>query len=143
MEAELHEHHHEHECDDPECECHHHEHHHEHECDDPECECHHHEHHHGHHHHHADEVFTSWGIETTKKFTKEELETALKALEDEGKYGVVLRAKGIVDGENAWLHFDYVPSAPDVREGSAAVIGRLCVIGCKLNEAELKKLFGV
>ncbi len=127
LEAELHEHHHEH--------------HHDHECDDPDCDCH--EHHHGHHHHHADEVFTSWGVETTKKFTKEELTSALQALENEGEYGVVLRAKGIVNGESAWLHFDYVPSAPDVREGSTAVIGRLCVIGCKLNEDALKDLFGV
>lgn len=88
-------------------------------------------------------MFTSWGVETTKKFAKEELVAALHALENEEKYGVVLRAKGIVDGEGAWLHFDYVPASPDVREGSAAVIGRLCVIGCKLNEKALQELFGV
>ena len=153
-----HEHHH-HECDDPNCDCHHHEHeHHHHECDDPNCDCHHHEHehhhecddpncdchHHGHeHHHHADDVFTSWGVETTKKYTKEELVHALTAIQHEEEYGVVLRAKGIVAGENTWLHFDYVPGEPDVREGSSGVTGRLCVIGCKLNETALSKLFGI
>ena len=117
---------------------HHHGHHHDHEeCDDPDCCCH--EHHHG--HHHADDVFTSWGVETTRKFTKEELLSALEEIQHEEEYGVVLRAKGIVAGENAWLHFDYVPGEPDVREGGADVTGRLCVIGCKLNEAALKKLF--
>ena len=170
LEAELHRleeelashHHHHHECEDPDCHCHehHHEHHHEHECDDPNCHCHHHhehhdhdgecvhgchehEHHHHHDHHHADEIFTSWGVETTKKFTKEQLLNALEALEKEDEYGVVLRAKGIVAGENAWLHFDYVPQEPDVREGQAGVTGRLCVIGCKLNEQALAKLFNV
>ena len=152
---EHHHHHHEHECDDPDCDCHHHEHHHhhhEHECDDPDCDCHHHEHHHhhhdhdhehGHHHHHADEVFTSWGVETTRKYTESELTAALSALEDEETYGTVLRAKGIVDGENGWLHFDYIPSEVNVRTGVAGVTGRLCVIGCKLNEEKLQKLFGV
>ncbi len=137
-----HEHHHEH----GEC-CHHeHEHHHEH----GEC-CHHdHEHHHEHgecchhdhehHHHHADEVFTSWGKETTKKFNKAELESALASLDGE-KYGVILRAKGIVEGINGWLHFDYVPGSIDVREGSAGVTGRLCVIGCDLKEKDLATLF--
>ena len=133
----CHEHHHEHHHDE-ECCCH--EHHHEHHHDE-ECCCH--EHHHEHHHHHADEVFTSWGVETTKKFTKEQLETALRALENADTYGTVLRAKGIVKGENAWLHFDYVPEEPDVREGGAAVIGRLCVIGCQLKEEALKALFNV
>ena len=141
LEKEVHHHHHHDE--DCDCGCHH-EHHHEHHHHDEECDCGcHHEHHHEHHHHHADEVFTSWGVETTKKFTKEQLSAVLSALENEEKYGVILRAKGIVAGENAWLHFDYVPSNPDVREGSAAVIGRLCVIGCQLNEEELKNLFGV
>lgn len=166
-----HEHHHDHdECDDPHCCCHHdhhehehechhehehgecchheheHEHHHEHhhdheECDDPNCCCH---HEHGHHgHHHADEVFTSWGVETTHKFTKEELVSALQAIQNEDEYGVILRAKGIVAGEGAWLHFDYVPEEPDVREGGAGVTGRLCVIGCNLNEEKLKNLFKV
>ena len=107
--------------------------HHEHHHDDGEC-C-----HHG--YHHADEVFTSWGLETTHKFTKEELETALSVLGNEAEYGTVLRAKGIVDGAEGWFHFDYVPGEPDVRTGSAGVTGRLCVIGCKINEEALKKLF--
>ena len=145
-----HHHHHEHECDDPECECHHHEHHehhhhdHEHECDDPHCDCHHHNHEHGHHHHHhhADEVFVSFGAETTKKYGKEELEGILAALSDE-EYGFVLRAKGIVECKcGKWLHFDYVPGEGDVREGSAAIIGRLCVIGSKLDRHALEELFG-
>ena len=151
-----HHHHHEHECDDPECECHHHDHHdhhehehhhHDHECDDPHCDCHNHEHHHGehehhHHHHHADEVFVSFGAETTKKFGKDELENILVALTDE-KYGFVLRAKGIVECKcGKWLHFDYVPGEGDVREGSAAITGRLCVIGSKLDREALSALFG-
>ena len=153
-----HEHHHEHECDDPDCCCHHHEHHHEHdehghgchehhhehhhdhECDDSNCGCH---HHHEHGHHHADDVFTSWGIETTRKFTKEELTQALEKIQHEHEYGTVLRAKGIVASEGKWLHFDYVPGEPDVREGSAGITGRLCVIGCNLNEDALKALFNV
>ncbi len=126
-----HHHHHDEECDDPDCCCHDHEHEHEHE------------HHHHHGHHHADDVFTSWGVETTRKFTKEELLHALEEIQSEEKYGSVLRAKGIVDGEDAWLHFDYVPGEPDVREGVAGVTGRLCVIGCKLNEDALKTLFHV
>ena len=141
-------HHHEHECDDPDCCCHHHhdhdhEHHHEHEHEHGhECDDHDHEHHH-HHHHHADEVFTSWGVETTRKFTKEELVHALEEIQNEEKYGVILRAKGIVAGEGAWIHFDYVPGEPDVREGAAAVIGRLCVIGCDLKEEKIKALFNI
>ena len=143
-------HHHHHECDDSDCECHHHEHHehhhHEEECDDPHCECHHHDHHHEHghhhHHHHADEVFVSFGAETTKKFERVELEGILTALADE-KYGFVLRAKGIVECKcGKWLHFDYVPGEGDVREGSAAITGRLCVIGSKLNKHALEELFG-
>ncbi len=137
----AHHEHHEHECNDPHCDCHHHhEHHHEHECNDPHCDCHHHEHHHE--HHHADEVFTSWGKETARKFTKEELVSALKSIESE-EYGTVLRAKGIVAGENGWWHFDYVPKEADVREGAAGVTGRLCVIGCKLDEEKLEKLFNL
>ena len=120
---------------------HEHEHHHHHE-DSEECCCGHH-HEHEHHHHHADEVFVSWGVETTKTFTKAELEHALAELENQEKYGLILRAKGIVAGESRWLHFDYVPEEPDVREGGAAVIGRLCVIGCQLKEAALKALFNV
>ncbi len=133
----VHEHHHDHE--------HEHEHHHEHEheCDDPHCECHHHEHEHHHHHghHHADEVFTSWGKETTRTYTNEEIGDMLSALQNEEKYGVVLRAKGIVAGEGSWIHFDYVPEGVDVREGGASVIGRLCVIGCKLHGDALETLF--
>jgi G3E family GTPase len=131
-----HEHHHDHGCCDHDHE-HHHEHHHE--CDDPHCSCHH--EHHG--HHHAEDVFVSWGVETTKKFTKGGLELALGALSDEETYGVILRSKGIVRGENEWLHFDYVPGEADVREGQASVTGRLCVIGCKLNEKALAQLFGI
>ena len=168
MEHEHHHHHHhdEDECDDPECECHHHhdhdhddddehEHHHHHhhdgeECDDPECECHHHhddddddehEHHH-HHHHHADEIFQSWGMETPKKFTEDELRGILEKLEDEARFGAVLRAKGIVDSaDGQWLYFDYVPGEVDLRRGQAAVTGRFCVIGSKLNDTALKELF--
>jgi len=126
-----HHHHHDH---DHECECHEH-HHHDH---DHECECHGH-----HHHHHADEVFQSFGRETARRYTAEELDAMLKSLEDEHTYGHVLRAKGIVGGENGWLHFDYVPGEADVREGAAGVIGRLCVIGAELNEAALETLFGL
>ncbi|MBR5343874.1 MAG: GTP-binding protein [Oscillospiraceae bacterium] len=139
--------HHHHHDEDEEHEHHHHHHHHEdgEECDDPDCECHHHDHGDGHHHHHhADEIFTSWGMETPRKFTEEELRAALDALQDEAKYGVVLRAKGLVDsGEGDWIYFDYVPGEIDVRRGGAAVIGRFCVIGSKLNEQALKELFRV
>ena len=130
-----HEHHHD---DDDEC-CHHdHEHHHD---DDNEC-CHH-DHDGHHHHHHADEVFTSVGFESAKKFTKEELEDKLSKLSNE-EYGVVLRAKGIVPGENGvWYHFDFVPEEYEVRTGSADVTGRMCVIGSKLAEDKIKALFGV
>jgi G3E family GTPase len=138
-----HEHHHHHDHDDE------HEHHHHHDDDDDEC-CHHdhdhddeHEHHH-HHHHHADEVFTSWGVETNKKFTKAELENALSNLSDSINFGTILRAKGIVAGSDGkWLHFDYIPGEVNVREGTSAYTGRLCVIGSKLDEDELKDLFGV
>ncbi len=116
--------------------------HHEHKHEHGEGCCHGH-HEHGHeHHHHADEVFTSWGVETSRKYSSEEINKILSALGDGKKYGTVLRAKGIVpcaDGE--WLHFDYIPGESDVRKGSASYTGRLCVIGSGLNEAELKKLF--
>ena len=137
-----HEHHHHDDDDDDECCCHEHghEHHHHDDDDDDECCCHEHEHEH-HHHHHADEVFTSWGLETAHKFGEEELKNALKELQNEEKYGTVLRAKGIVDGGEHWWHFDYVPGEPDVRKGAAGATGRLCVIGCKLNEDALKELF--
>ena len=128
--------HHHHDGDDGEEHEHHHHHHDGGECDDPECECH-------HHHHHADEVFTSWGVETPKAFTMDELKADLAALDDGEKYGAVLRAKGIVKGEGCWIHFDYVPGESNIRTGSASVMGRLCVIGSKLNEHELSELFGV
>ena len=121
----------------------HHHHHHDHDHDHgEECTCgcggHH------HHHHHADEVFTSCGFETTKKFTESEITGALEALENESEYGMVLRAKGIVMAEDgSWIHFDYVPGEPDVRHGSAAIVGRMCVIGSKIDENKLKSLFGV
>ena len=128
---------------------HHHHHHHDEECDDPDCCCHHHhdhdhEHEHHHHHHHADEVFVSCGAETTKKFTAEELEKILTALDDQETYGFILRSKGIVECEcGKWLHFDYVPGEPNVRVGSAGIIGRLCVIGSGIHKDALSKLFGV
>ena len=105
----------------------------------------HHEHGHSHeHHHHADDVFTSWGVETGKKFKKEELEKMLSSLSDMARFGMVLRAKGIVACEcGKWLHFDYVPDGIEVREGAASYTGRLCVIGSQISEEELKKLFGV
>ena len=162
-----HEHHHDEECG---CEHHHgeecgHEHHHGEECG---CEHHHgeegsHEHHHGeegghehhhdgecgcghdhhdHHHHHADEVFTSWGRETAKTYTEEEIRTILEALSDDEEYGMILRAKGMVEGKNGgWVYFDMVPGEADVREGSPEYTGRICVIGSKLREDSLEKLF--
>ena len=156
-----HEHHHHHDDDDDEDEHEHHHHHHDDDDDDDECGCgchhhhdddddddeHEHEHEHHHHHHHghdADEVFVSWGVETPKKFTVEELETKLDMLENAERFGAVLRAKGIVAGaDGKWIHFDYVPGEKNIRYGSAGVTGRLCVIGSKLNEAELTALFGV
>ena len=143
-----HEHHHHHDDDDDDDEHEHHHHHHDHDEEHPEgctCGCHDHDHEHGHHHHHhhADEVFVSWGVETTKKFTKDELNGLLEELMDEARFGTVLRAKGIVEGENGkWIHFDYIPGEADVRTGSAGVIGRLCVIGSKLNEKEIAAAFG-
>ena len=140
LEHMEHEHHHEHEHD-------HEHHHHDHDEHDEHCTCgcHDHEHDHDHehhHHHHADEVFTSWGMETPRKFTESALRGILSALEDEAKYGVILRAKGIVDAEDGdWLYFDYVPGEVDIRRGGAAVTGRFCVIGSKLNEQALKELF--
>lgn len=145
-----HEHHHEH-GDDCTCGCHEHEHHHhdhgehEHHHDHgSDCTCGCHDHNHDHHHHHADDVFTSWGVETPKPYTQEAITAALEALSDEAQFGLVLRAKGIVAGENGqWIHFDYVPGTPDVRTGSAETTGRLCVIGLKLHEDALAKLFCV
>ena len=132
---------------------HHHDHEHDHEHDhDDHCCCghdhdhdehdHDHEHHH-HHHHHADEVFTSWGVETTEKYTLDEIEDILGQLNG-GIFGAVLRAKGIVAGKDGqWIHFDYVPGEVNVRHGSADVMGRLCVIGSKIDEHALAELFRV
>ena len=142
-----HEHHHHHHDEDEDEDEHHHHHHDE---DEDEDEHHHddehHEHHHHHHHHHhdADEVFTSWGVETPKAFQEDQLQEILGKLQDEGSYGMILRAKGIVpSGDGQWIHFDYTPGETDIRHGSAEVTGRLCVIGSKINEDNLKKLFGV
>ncbi len=135
-----HEHHHEHV---EECHCGHHDHEHHHEHGE-HCNCGCHDHEHGHHHHHADEVFTSFGVETTKKFTIEEIKSILDAFDEDSDYGMVLRAKGIVECEcGKWIHFDYVPGEPDVRCGSASIIGRLCVIGSGLDNEKIKELFGV
>ena len=147
-EEEEHHHHHHHYDENGVCSCGHH---HDHDDDDDEDE---HEHHHhdgecggGHHHHHhghdADEVFSNFGVETAKKFTREELENALSKLSGE-EYGTVLRAKGIVAGaDGVWYHFDFVPEEYEVRTGSADVTGRMCVIGAKLAEDKIKALFGV
>ena len=165
-ECECHHHHH-HDDDDDEHE-HHHHHHHDDDDEDEEHECCHHHHHddddedeehehchhhhdedgHGHHHHHhhghdADEVFQSWGIETMHPFTEEEISAKIAKLDDTGTYGTVLRAKGVIpaaDGER-WIHFDHVPGEVEIRRGPAGVIGRLCVIGSKINEEALKALF--
>ena len=134
-------HHHDHDEHEHECGCgHDHEHHHhDHDEHDHECGCGHHHHHHG---HDADEVFTSWGMETAKKFTEDGLRAALTALEDEAKYGAVLRAKGIVAAsEGEWIHFDYTPGEINIRRGSAGVTGRLCVIGHELHEDAVAELF--
>ena len=141
--------HHHHDDDDDEDE---HDHHHHHDDDEDEHDhhcCHHHhdddedEHEHHHHHHHADEVFTSWGVETAKKFDKAAIEAALHEL-DSGKYGTILRAKGILPAvDGTWIHFDYVPEECNVRTGSADITGKLCVIGSKLDEAGVAALFGV
>ncbi len=145
-EAEHEHHHHHHHEDGEECCCghdHDHEHHHHHHHEDgEECCCgHDHEHEH-HHHHHADDVFTSWGKETAREYSEEEIASALAALENEEKFGFILRAKGIVPcTDGSWIHFDYVPGTPDIRRGSAGTIGRLCVIGSKINEDEIAKVF--
>ena len=166
-----HEHHHDHDCDhdhehdhhhDHDCGCDHdhdHEHHHDH---DHKCGCdhdhehhhdhdHHHEHNHDHdcgcghdHHHHADEVFVSWGRETARKYSKEEIEDILKQLSQDESLGVILRAKGMVDGKDGeWIFFDMVPEEYEVRTGAPQITGKLCVIGSKMNEAKLEEVFGV
>ena len=147
-----HEHHHEHHHHEhgEECSCgchdHDHEHHHEHHHHEhgEECSCGCHDHDHDHHHHHADEVFSSWGVETTRKYAKEEIEKILETLSESDAYGMILRAKGIVQAlDGSWIHFDYIPGEPNVRSGSAGVIGRLCVIGAKIDKHGLMHLFGV
>ena len=136
-----HEHHHHHDHDEHD-EHDEHEHHHHHDHDEHDEHGHHHHHHH-HHGHDADEVFTSWGVETPKSFPAGEIERILTAL-DSGDYGKIVRCKGIVNGgDGKWLHFDYVPEEHEVREGTADVTGRLCVIGGELKEDKLKELFGV
>ena len=128
-----HEHHHHHEEDEDE-----HEHHHEHD-ENCTCGCHDHDHH---HHHHADEIFTSWGFETPATYTTEEVEGFLKELDNEEKYGIVLRAKGMIPAaDGTWIYFDYVPEESNVRAGKPDVTGKICVIGSKLKEAELENLF--
>ena len=151
-EHEHHHHHHDDDDDEDEHEHHHHHHHDGEECDDPECECHHHhdedgEHEHHHHHHHhghdADEVFSSWGVETVHRFTEDELREKIAKLDDAETYGTVLRAKGVVASADGgqWIHFDHVPGEVEIRRGPAGVIGRLCVIGSKISEDALKALF--
>ena len=151
-------HHHHGEDEEHEC-CHHHhhdedeehEHHHHHYDENGVCECGHHHHdgeddddHEHHHHHHADEIFTSWGRETARKFSENEIRDILARLDDAEKFGMVLRAKGMVDASDGeWIYFDYVPGEIDVRRGGAEVTGRFCVIGSKLNEDALRELFGI
>ena len=168
MKAAQHHHHHHHDHDEH-CTCgchdhdhHHHDHDHHHHDHDEHCDCgchdhDHHEHHHhdhdehctcgchdhDHHHHHADEVFTSWGTETHKKFTMDFVRACLETL-DQGSYGMVLRAKGILAAEDGtWIHFDFVPGEIDLRTGGADVTGKLCVIGSKLDEHGIAHLFGL
>ena len=152
-------HHHDDEDEHHQCGCHDHEHHHDDDEDEHhECGCHDHEHHHHddedehhqcgchdhEHHHHADEVFTSWGSETAKKFSEEQLKKILTGLDDSEKYGMVLRAKGMVDASDGqWLYFDYVPGEVSIRRGAPIVTGRFCVIGSKMNESALKELFDI
>ena len=152
-----HEHEHHHHDHDGECGCDHdHEHEHHHHDHDDECGCghdHDHEHHHHdgecgcgheHHHHHADEVFTSWGRETAKKYTKEEIEAALKKLSEAEDLGVILRAKGMVDGKDGqWIYFDMVPEEYEVRTGTPQITGKICVIGSKMAEDKIAEIFGV
>mgnify|MGYP001780760959 CR=1 FL=1 len=146
-----HEHHHhdhdDHDEDEDEHEHHHHDHdehdeheHHHHYDENGVCSCGHHHHHHG---HDADEVFTSWGVETVRLFGEDELSVMLAKLDD-GEYGMVLRAKGIVPcADGGWLHFDYTPGEQNIRKGPADYTGRLCVIGSKLADEKLAQLFGV
>ena len=143
---EEHEHHHHHDHDHEEHEHDHdhdheeHEHHHEHG-ENCTCGCHDHEHH---HHHHADEVFTSWGKETPHKFTREKIEEVLKTLSESEEYGMILRAKGMVENVNgSWIYFDMVPGEYELRDGEPDYTGRLCVIGSKIDEHKIEELFGI
>ena len=147
-----HEHHHDHDHDDhdhdDECCGHDHEHHHDHDDHDHDGACCGHDHHHHHHHHghDADEVFTSWGRETAKKYSDDQIRSILKTLSesDENSYGIILRAKGMVPrADGTWINFDMVPEESEVRDGAADYTGRLCVIGSKLNEEKIAELFGV
>ena len=156
-EHEEHEHeHHHHDHDHEHCDCHEHEHHHhDHDHDHEHCDCHDHEHEHhhhdhdhehehyehDHHHHHADEAFVSWGFETPALYSNEAVENILKAL-DSGEYGAILRAKGMVGGEDgSWIYFDYVPEEHDIRSGQPCYTGKICVIGAELKEEKLAELF--
>ena len=155
-------HHHHHDDDDEEHEHHHHHHHDGEECDDPECECHHHHegehhdgevhvhnhHHHHHHHHHdgehdADEIFTSWGLETPAKYTREKVEEILHKMSETEEFGQVIRCKGMLpqEGSEKWIHFDMVPEQVDIREGSASYTGKVVVIGADLKEDLIKAAF--
>ena len=152
-----HEHHHHDHDEHCDCGCHDHEHHHHDHDEHCDCGCHDHEHDHhdhdehcdcgchGHHgHHHADEVFDSFGAETTKKFTADEIKEVLDVFSESDEDGMILRAKGIVEGKDGhWIHFDYIPGEADVRTGSAGIIGRLCVIGAGINKEKIKELFGI
>lgn len=139
------------ECDDPNCSCHDHEHEHDHDHEHHHEHEHHHDHddddeheHEHHHHHHADEVFTSWGHETAKRYTKDDIKNILEALNNDEEYGMVLRAKGMVeDFDGSWIHFDFTPGEADIRNGSAAPTGMLCVIGSHIDEEKIESLFGV
>ena len=137
-----HEHHHHHDHDDDDHDEHEHHHHHDHDDDDDDDDEH--EHHHHHHDHHADEVFDSIGFETSKKFTKAQIEDALKALDDTEKYGMILRSKGIVAAEDgSWIHFDFVPEEVEVRTGASDVTGKIVVIGSGVKKDAVKELFGI
>ncbi|HIW20844.1 MAG TPA: GTP-binding protein [Candidatus Dorea intestinavium] len=147
IKEEHHHHDHEHHHHDADCSCgcHDHEHHHDHEDHGHHDHDHGHDHHdHDHHHHHADEVFTSWGVETVHKYEKEELEEALKTLSSSAEYGIILRAKGIIEEKDgSWIQFDLVPEEYEIREGTPDFTGRLCVIGTDLKEEKIKQLFHV
>lgn len=150
---EEHEHHHDHEEDEHHHDHEEHEHHHDHDHEEHEhhhehgenctCGCHDHDHEH-HHHHHADEVFTSWGKETPHKFTREKIEEVLKTLSESEEYGMILRAKGMVEDVNgSWIYFDMVPGEYELRDGEPDYTGRLCVIGSKIDEHKIEELFGI